>query len=272
MPDIPSEEERPDAYGPNESTNNNDGNETPSGAATFVNIEETIINSIEPQNEPKRKGHDWYDLTNLGVLCATFVSALAAAIFTGILAALTWNLAIDSSNSLIASTRAWVVPTRAYFDGEPKAGYNQRLKIVYENPGKEAATDVVHSSAWSPKTFPVTIDLKDMPYIDIHNAPWPPGRTFCDFDPSQITNRRTVYPSTQNEFITYGFPDPPYLPQGVIDGKEFFWITGCFTYRSPVTAQKLHHSPFCMYLQPKRFESIDKWTFEFCPSGSANAD
>ena len=94
----------------------------------------------------------------------------------------------------------------------------------------------------------------------------------CRFDPSQYINRRAVYPSTKNEFITYGFNQPPFLPQGVIDGKEFLSIVGCLVYRSAITGTKVHHSPYCLYYQPKRDGTIKDSTFEFCPSGSVNAD
>jgi hypothetical protein len=146
------------------------------------------------------------------------------------------------------------------------------LTVTYENIGKEAASDAVHVSGWSPGTFPVTIDAKQMPYIDFQTSPWPINN-LCNFDPSHFVNRRAVYPSTKNEFITYGFNQPPsFLPQGVIDGNEFFSIFGCFVYRSAVTAGKIHHSPYCLYYQPKRGGTIKEGTFEFCPSGSANAD
>ena len=65
-----------------------------------------------------------------------------------------WS-AMNVSN--IASTRAWLAPTGAYFDGEPKAGFNVRIKITYENIGKEAADDAVPVAIWSPGTFPLRL-------------------------------------------------------------------------------------------------------------------
>jgi hypothetical protein len=196
----------------------------------------------------------------------SFLTLIAVAIYTGI----TYYILTENRSTAIASTRAWVVPTGAHFDGEPKAGFNVRIKVAYENVGKEAADDSVPLAFWSP-TSAVTIDAKQMPYIDVQTAPWP-MHIGCIIDPSQYINRRAVYPGSKNEFITYGFNDPPYLPQGVIDGKEFFSIFGCFAYRSAVTGTTIHHSPFCLYYQPKRGGTIKDGTFEFCPSGTANAD
>ena len=42
--------------------------------------------------------------------------------------------------------------------------------------------------------------------------------------------------------------------------------------RTPVEPEKIRHSPYCYYFQPKREGDIDEGTFEVCPSGSANAD
>lgn len=222
------------------------------------------------EQQPAEKKRDWYDIGNLIVLCLTFAAALAAAIFTGWLAIRTHDMANDSRDGLRANTRAWVVPTGARFDGDPKAGFNSRFKVTYENVGKEAASDVI---VWANVggISTVTVDAKKMPYIDVQTAPWPVNDS-CKFDPSRFANRRTVYPSTKNEQITYGFNDPPYFPKDVFDGKKFFPIFGCIIYRSAVTGRTVHHSPYCLYLQPKRGEPIQNWTFEFCPSGSANAD
>lgn len=131
-------------------------------------------------------------------------------------------------DSVVANTRAWIAPTGAYFDGEPKAGFNVRLKMTYENFGKEAADDVVPFVFWSPGTFPVTIDAKQMPYIDTQTAPWPlHSDPVCKSDPSRYVNRRAVYVPTprshgrnpilfhlwvfclSHEVISYGFNNPP---------------------------------------------------------------
>jgi hypothetical protein len=175
-----------------------------------------------------------------------------------------------ANDTFIAATRAWVIPTGAHFDGAPKVGFDQRFKVTFENVGKEAASDVIIFANVG-DVLPVKIDARKMPYIDVQTVRWPINNA-CRSDPSRYANRRAVYPSTKNEQITYGFTDPPYFPRDVLDGKQFFTIFGCIVYRSSVTKNEIHHSPFCLYLQPKRGEPIQNWTFEFCQSGSANAD
>lgn len=84
-----------------------------------------------------KRPHDWLDK-------ATFGAAALAAGFAGWVAWRTNDLASDSGKQLISATRAWVVPTGAKFDGKVTLGQNQRIKITFENVGKEAAWDVIH--------------------------------------------------------------------------------------------------------------------------------
>ncbi len=140
---------------------------------------------------------------------------------------------------------------------------------MFENVGKEAAWDVSDDRHQGP-LFDVIIDAKQMPYIDVQTGPWPVN-TLCQRDPLQVGNRRTVYPGSKNEDLIYIF-NSPLVPKEFIDKKKSFTIVGCFLYRTPIEPQKIRHSPYCFYFQPKREGPIDDGTFEVCPSGSANAD
>lgn len=187
------------------------------------------------------------------------------ALFTIALAGISYCGLRDAQQAFIASTRAWIVPLGVRFDGEPKAGLNVRLKIAYENIGKEPAINVIHIANWTGKTFPVTVDALGMPYIDTPNTHWPPHFS-CESFSNASKNTRAIYPGTKYEDIRYIFNGPP-LPQTVVDGRESFLVYGCFVYS---TFGKERSSPYCYYLQPKRGEPIVKWTFEACPGGTAN--
>ena len=64
---------------------------------------------------------------------------------------------------------------------------------------------------------------KQMAYIDLQTAPWPVlSDSVCRVDPSRYINRRAVYPGAKNEFITYGFNDPPYSRGVYQTGKSSF--------------------------------------------------
>jgi hypothetical protein len=175
----------------------------PSDGAIVVNIEQAVIETVTAQQQPKEKRHDWYDKTHLGILAATFASAFAAAIFTGWLAVRTQNIADDSHQGLISATSAWIAPIAVKFDGPLVLNANMRAKIFFENVGKEAAWDVVDKRQEG-SLFPVTIDGKGTPYIDVQTNPWP-RNTACGTNPDMIINRGTVYasylrPTTEAEF------------------------------------------------------------------------
>ena len=176
------------------SHNNNDGANNKADGAIVVNIEHAVIETVTAQQQPKEKRHDWYDKSHLGILAATFVSAFAAAVFTGWLAVRTQNIADDSHQGLISATRAWIAPITVKFDGPLVLNANMRAKIFFENVGKEAAWDVVDKRQEG-SLFPVTIDGKGTPYIDVQTNPWP-ANTACGTNPDMIINRGTVYPSS----------------------------------------------------------------------------
>jgi hypothetical protein len=217
---------------------------------------------------PKNRWYDLDHLTFYGTVVAASAAVVAAG-FTGWLAWGTYDLASDSSKQLISATRAWIVPIGARLNGPILLDHNQRAEIIFENVGKEAAWDVSDVRRQGP-LFDVIIDAKQMPYIDVQTAPWPVN-TLCAGDPLQVVNRRTVYPGSKNEDLIYIF-NSPLVPQEFIDKKKSFTIVGCFLYRTPIEPQKIRHSPYCFYFQPKREGPIDDGTFQVCPSGSANAD
>lgn len=100
--------------------------------------------------------------------------------------------------------------------------------------------------------FPVKIDGKKTPYVDIDTNPWP-ANMFCNVDPNKIVNRRTVYPSVKTEDITYVFNPPVSRLSLKISWKRnraSLWP--CLIYRTPVEPRKIRHSPYCFYFQPKR--------------------
>jgi hypothetical protein len=138
----------------------------PSNSDVVVNIEQAVIDSVNTKKHPHIKHHDWYDLVHLAILSATFAAAVAAAVFTGWLAWRTNDLARDGGAQLISATRAWIVPTSARLDGKILLDHNQRVKVTFENVGKEAAWDVAHFRGQGP-LFDVIIDGKQMPYVDV---------------------------------------------------------------------------------------------------------
>jgi len=254
---------------PKESEKHTDCSAKPADAAKCdAKIVQTFIVEREKEN-PERERREriklfWERFAGIGIGIYTLLTV-------GILAASWYQYSLNQT-TMIANTRAWVVPTGAKFDGKLILNSNMRVKISFENVGKEAAWDVVDNRGEGP-VFPVIIDGKGTPYTDVGTNPWP-ANTLCAVQPTGIANRRTVYPAAKNDDITYIFnpPGEPFVTQDFLDKKQSLTVVGCFVYRTPIEPDKIRHSPYCFYFQHRREGTADDGTFEFCPSGSANAD
>jgi hypothetical protein len=216
---------------------------------------------------PGAKNHDWYDKTHLVVLTLTFVTAVLAAIFTGWMAYRTDGLATDSNKQLIASTRAWIVPTGAQFDGPITVGSDLRLKIIFENTGREPAQNFFDAYGGNYE-FTIPYDAKGMPFISYGNVPWPKNN-MCNLTPPK-EGGRTIYPAGKytDNFYIFGL-GPTFLPQSFADKKTGVIFFGCFIYEHQ---GEVHHSPYCFYSSPSRELSAQNSEFVFCLCGDPRAD
>lgn len=254
----------------NPEASNGDQNTHKEGRSIIITNDNRHIYPTCDQTDSKKP--NWVEKGTLFVLFFTLGAAAYAAYETSIMAKRTIDLASDSNKQLIASTRAWIVPISAKFDGKIVRNANMRIEINFENVGKEPAWDVGFNWA-AGQLFPVTIDGKGTPYIDVTTNPWPINNT-CGFNPLDVFNRRPIYPGSKNEIAVYVLQPPTqaYVTKDFMSKRQSFTVFGCFAYRTPIEKDKIRHSPFCFYWQPKREGPIDDGTFEFCASGSANAD
>jgi hypothetical protein len=203
---------------------------------------------------------DWLGFV---VLALTFLAAAAAAFFSGRLAYLTTNLVHDSAKNLEAGTRAWIVPTGARIDGAVELKTPLRIKVAFENIGKEVALDVIH--VWGKSAeFDVPLDAAGTPYIDPAKVNWP---RVIECGGNRPGTGRSIYPSGKYEDIRYIFGGGP--SQRFLEKRESFWMIGCFAYR---TFGKVRQSPYCLYWQPRRDKPIQESSFEFCPIGGGTAN
>lgn len=186
----------------------------------------------------------------------------------------TISLVEDAERASEANTRAYVVITGIKWDGPPEIAKNQRIKILFRNVGKEAASDFNLSVLVSPPFF-FEPDGKGMPYIPPDKVQWPYIECHGDLPGQRVIGHRPVYPDVPNEAIWYAFNPggntlgDVYVPQELLDGKATIWVAGCAVYRS---LNKTRHSPFCFYYQPARGQDVIHGTFEWCPTGAGNAD
>jgi hypothetical protein len=165
----------------------------------------------------------------------------------------------------IADERARIAPTGATLDDTIRVGKELRVRISFENTGKEPARNVLHAFNWEP--FDIPKDSEHEPVVDLEKVPWPLNNLCEAYQPDPFG--RPIYPSAKYSDIKYAYttPDPERgkAPKSLIDRSSSFIVWGCFIYR---TSEGIGQSPYCLYLQPHRTKPIEQWTFEFCPSGS----
>lgn len=206
---------------------------------------------------------------------ASLIAAFTAGLFvaTAGLWLATDDLVLDARKSAEANNRAYVAVTGVKWDGVPEVGKNQRIKILFRNVGKEAASDFRLSVIVS-RPFFFEPDSAGMPYIRPEKVQWPYIECRGELPGQQIVGQRPVYPDVANEAIWYAFnpggntPDDIFVPQQLLDGRASIWVAGCGVYRSQ---GKTRHSPFCFYYQPARGKGVMDGTFEWCPTGTGNA-
>ena len=161
--------------------------------------------------------------------------------------------------TLQADQRAWIAPTGAELDGALIEGSPIRLRILYENSGREPALDTVHRYGWTGPQ-PIEIDGAGIPFIDIHKVEWPQINP-CQTQPLQneVETGRPIYAPGKYGDIRYVFGDG--ISQELLNKRQTFFVLGCFTYKAFL---RTRHSPYCFFFQPNRDRSIEESTFEHC--------
>lgn len=190
--------------------------------------------------------------------------AIGTAVFTAILAVVGALALRETKKALEHSQRAWVVPTGAKIDGPVEVGKVLRLKVLFENVGKEPAINMIHGWTW--RTINISPNAHGEPYLDRDNVAWP--RLDADACKVSVAERdgRPIYPTGRYEDIRYTFTggEAGQIPQSLLDRKTTIVVFGCFKYEA---FGKERLSPYCLYFQPHRTRPIESWTFEFCPYG-----
>ena len=189
----------------------------------------------------------------------------ALALLTLVLAIITFFALRETRKALVASQRAWIVPTGAKIDGAIELNVPFRFKITFENVGREVALNTIHIWGAS-KPFDIPGDAAGIPYVDPAKVNWPPAIE-CPTDSRPFGAGRSIYPGGKYEDIRYVFGSGP-SPEFLIT-KAGFWVAGCFIYESFGVTRR---SPYCLYFQPHRDRPIEHSTFEFCPVASGPAD
>jgi hypothetical protein len=199
--------------------------------------------------------------------CWLAICTTVLAVITAVSVVVLWRTDHTLKETLEASSRAWVVPTGAKIDGPIRAGTSFRVKILFENSGKQPAQNTFNAWAWN--EIPIKTDMVGVPYIGVEETPWPARHLQCSGG-APNTGGRPVYPGSRNEDMRYIFNgNPAFVPQSLLEKTSSFVIFGCYIYR---TFEKPAHSPYCFFFQPHRDRPIEDSTMEFCPISYGVAD
>jgi hypothetical protein len=197
-----------------------------------------------------------------------YLSPFLTAVATGLLAWLAWwqwqtleKTDHTLQQTMIASGRAWIAVTGARVDDDFQEGSTLRVRLSFENTGKEVAQMLSAGWNWI-GPFPVIRDAKGTRYIPIDTVPKPTDN-YCAIDVSGFRFGYPLYPGAKFEQLVYAFSGPQgTLPKSFLEKESSFVIYGCIQYR---TFGVHGVSPYCLYWQPARNRRIEESTFEFCP-------
>lgn len=203
------------------------------------------------------------------------ISARWSAIFTGTIAIFTacivaisyfqWRI-LDKTESTLRdtdfnNTRAWIVPAGVEINSDITVNSNLRLKILYQNSGKEPAKNMIHFRDWYP--IKVTIDDVDEPYVDWSKVSLPSDYR-CEQAVAIDEDGTTVYPLATYANYKYIYAGARHgsVPQSLKDKTSSVVVYGCFVYS---TFGFRKQSPYCFYLQHDRLRPVEESTFDPCP-------
>ncbi|HME23516.1 MAG TPA: hypothetical protein VKI44_19695 [Acetobacteraceae bacterium] len=141
----------------------------------------------------------------------------------------------NAERALIQATRAWVGPSEANLEADPKNETPVDARITYQNTGKEPAIQFAFTT---PDRF-TTTDEDDR---SGRNS----ARIAGDVNACRTTlpspNGQVIYPTSFSAY-TVGVTFPKeMIGQEEAEGKKFLIIQGCFVY---VTTGRVHHSMWC---------------------------
>jgi hypothetical protein len=196
--------------------------------------------------------------TNKGLLDATKASADAAK---------------RSADIAEAGVRAWLAPVRISFVDLADTKEPLKVRVFYQNVGREPARNVKNWTAFGYVRNPSLPAVKWNALPTWQDAAYKPEE-MCR---RVVTDKSSViYPSGatlgQEIEITNTVSDNPLseaaLPMLFAEVKEqhsMFLVLGCFTYE---TMNQTRHSTFCAFLVPVLGKDISAWSFAACPVGN----
>jgi hypothetical protein len=195
-----------------------------------------------------------------------------ATINTGILANATIEAADAAKRSVAieeVTERAWVAPVKFVFVNTADTDDPLRVRLFYQNVGREPAQDVKNwmNSGFiiAPPPLPPAIDWNKLSVWKMNTTLNP--QTLCSHF-GDVNTSVVVYPSS-----SFGFSidtTKGHTIQSQIDDVRsehaIYIIFGCFSYESE---EHTRFSSFCAFLNPVGAgKDIAQWGFSACPTGN----
>ena len=164
-----------------------------------------------------------------------------------------------AQETLIASSRGWIAPRAAQIAGRLEKGRPIDVVVHYENPGREPAQNVIHVINGNVIADPALLAPDKLATLQF------PENRLCDVPTPSEGEGMIAFPSVQGYDVHLSIFSKEGTPQAVLEGNESFFIEGCFLYR---TLGAVHHSSYCMYLDPNKTKPPEQWLFKFCINGN----
>ena len=168
-------------------------------------------------------------------------------------------------NATKEESRAWIGATRFELYRPIDKITPPRVKIWYQNTGREPAVNVFHIQNIATFAAPKEeyLNWNTLPAWQNANDALNPGRA-CG-GAHELSGSSTAFPSSS---AIYSMDTATYnrsAPEGIFSGDRVLVVSGCFIYK---TAGTERHTEFCAYLRPSKEDPPDRWLWTACPVGN----
>jgi hypothetical protein len=160
--------------------------------------------------------------------------------------------------------RAWIAPTNFSFVDLNNANDPLRVRVSYQNVGREPAIKVKNRS---PSAIITNVTEQWGTLSNWHEEMFKPENICVDMNKTDVTS--VVYPTTNVSaeiyIPTFDKMDRSTLLTRVKEQRAIYIVMGCFTYE---TLKNEKYSAFCGVLMPDTNKDISNWHFGPCPAGN----
>jgi len=218
----------------------------PANREAIAMILRAVAQALKPQHEKQRPRWWWLGQRDPIARFTLWlvISTIGLFIATGVSAVVLFVTDHTLRKTMIASNRAWVVPTAMTLNSELKTAQEGNLTFVYGNSGHEPAvkvgrhdTSVIISGDFLGASGPQNVLETFRAAIEKGNFP----------DSCAVARQKrflgVINPGIGNN-VGYVNIRPENVTDAVVNGKDFVVIRGCFIYE---TMGETHSTEYCYF-------------------------